>query len=50
MIENKRQQLKDALIAGEKSGFVDYKLEDIISDLNNEYKRGSQYAKQHSCY
>jgi hypothetical protein len=28
--------LRNALIAGEKSGFADYKLEDIISDLDND--------------
>lgn len=36
MTENKRQQLKNAFIAGEKSGFANYTLESIISDLDNE--------------
>lgn len=36
--ENKLALLRNALIAGEKNGFADYKLEDIISDLDNEDK------------
>jgi antitoxin ParD1/3/4 len=36
--ENKVAVLRTALIAGEKSGFVDYSLGDIIADLDNEIK------------
>lgn len=36
--ESKVAALRSALIAGEKSGFVDYSLQDIISDLDEEIK------------
>ena len=36
--ENKVAILKSALIAGEKSGFTDYSLQDIISELDREVK------------
>ncbi len=36
--ENKIAVLRAALIAGEKSGFVDYSLIDIISELDEEEK------------
>jgi antitoxin ParD1/3/4 len=36
--ENKLTALRSALMAGEKSGFVDYALQDIISDLDKEGK------------
>jgi hypothetical protein len=34
--ESKLALLRNAFIVGEKSGFADYKLEDIISDLDND--------------
>ncbi len=36
--ENKVAALRSALIAGEKSGFVDYSLQDIIAGLDEEIK------------
>lgn len=36
--ENKLLALRAALVAGEESGFTDYSLENIISELDDEIK------------